>query len=47
VFLSTPGHSSWLSGVPDAEMDDARDSSWSRCGEMLALLGCQASPSGD
>jgi hypothetical protein len=33
-------------GIPDAKVDDASEGSWSQCGETLALLGCQASPSG-
>jgi hypothetical protein len=38
VFLLTPGRSSWLSGVLGAVVDDAREGSWSRCCEALALL---------
>jgi hypothetical protein len=33
------GHSSWLPGVLGTEVDDAREGSWSRRCEVLALLG--------
>jgi hypothetical protein len=39
AFFLAPEHSSWLLSVLGAEMDDAREGSWSRCCEALALLG--------
>jgi hypothetical protein len=37
--LGLPCHSHWFQGVLNAEVDDAREGSWSRCREVLALLG--------
>jgi hypothetical protein len=39
VFFLSPGCSSWLLGVLGAKVDDSREGSWSRCYEVLALLG--------
>jgi hypothetical protein len=39
-WIEHPKYSLWLPGVLGAEVDDAREGSWSRCCEALALLGC-------
>jgi hypothetical protein len=40
VFLLAPRCSSCLPSIFGIEEDDAREGSWSLCGEALALLGC-------
>jgi hypothetical protein len=38
-WTESPMCSSWLPGVSNAEVDNAQEGCWSRCGEALALLG--------
>jgi hypothetical protein len=44
--LRLPWCSHWFQRVLGAEVDNAREGSWSRCFEELAILGHQAFPSG-